>query len=197
MPCSNSVDPCASYPCPNGQSCYMGPSGYPICSQGPSSVNYACNSNPCGNGGSCFPDMYGSYHCMCFSGHSGVNCEIQSQGKFSGKLLHSVAHPGGGGKRVMPPTCKNSLQKAGHWVWQLIFHVSWSPSLKFLDPLLVLLIKEPSTSLRLGTIQTKDRGLCPRYLVRMVQTQRQVDSSYSNMANIDLDLNFPYFLYFK
>ena len=50
----------------------------------------------------------------------------------------SVADPGGGGGARSPCLVKNRPKTGGHQIWRLIFHVSWPPSLKLLDPLLHL-----------------------------------------------------------
>ena len=55
----------------------------------------------------------------------------------------SVADPGGGGKGAMPPlACKTRPKKDGRRTQRLIFYVSWPPSPKFLDPLLLFEIQD-------------------------------------------------------
>ena len=54
----------------------------------------------------------------------------------------SVADPGGGGQGghgPPPRPVKNRPKKDGRRAWRLICHVSWPPSPKFLDPLLIYL----------------------------------------------------------
>ena len=55
-----------------------------------------------------------------------------------GEGVGGTSNGSGGRKAAMPPRpVKNSHKKDGYHARRLIFHVSWAPSPKFLDPLLL------------------------------------------------------------
>ena len=63
--------------------------------------------------------------------------EIVDNDKWGIRVHESVVDPGGPGGACPPPQpVKNSHEKDRRQTRWLIFHVSWVPSLKFLDPLL-------------------------------------------------------------